>query len=303
MCGFRLDAERDGELDFVLYFGVNVGRPVRILFEGLFESFLARRNLTVFRFQPVACSKGHALNRAVIREQRGADFAFCPKCGERLKLPRTDEPIQFTHDQQAEVDVQRRVADLRTRFEQCIFRVQTYVKEQGIQAPECFISYAWGEPQNERWVERNLATDLQKAGIDVVLDRWENARIGASVSRFVERIEKCDRIIVVGTPLYRKKYENKDTSTGYVVAAEVDMISNRLLGTEAQKETVLPLLLAGEKTASLPPLLHGRVHADFRDEQAYFTIAFDLMLSLYQIPVTDRAVADLRESLRGTEMN
>ena len=110
-------------------------------------------------------------------------------------------------------------------------------------------------------------------------------------------------MIVVGTPLYRKKYENKDTSTGYVVAAEVDVISNRLLGTEAQKETVLPLLLAGEKTSSLPPLLHGRVHADFRDEQAYFTIAFDLMLSLYQIPVTDRAVADLRESLRGTEMN
>ena len=278
---------------------------MRTLFEGLFESFLARRNLTVFRYEPVACSKGHPLNRAVVREQLngGADFAFCPKCGERLKLPKTDEPIQLTRDQQTEVDVQRRVADLRTRFEQCIFRVQTYVKEQGIEAPECFISYAWGDPHHERWVERNLATDLQKAGMDVVLDRWENAKIGASVSRFVERIEKCDRIIVVGTPLYRKKYENKDTSTGYVVAAEVDVISNRLLGTEAQKETVLPLLLAGEKTSSLPPLLHGRVHADFRDERAYFTIAFDLMLSLYQIPVTDPAVADLRESLRGTEMN
>ncbi|MGH8606086.1 MAG: hypothetical protein ACREX9_01275 [Gammaproteobacteria bacterium] len=137
----------------------------------------------------------------------------------------------------------------------------------------------------------------------MVLDRWENAKIGASVSRFVERIPKCDWVIVVGTPLYRKKYENKDASTGYVVAAEVDVISNRLLGTEAQKETVLPLLLAGEKTSSLPPLLHGRVHADFRDEQAYFTIAFDLMLSLYQIPLNDQAVADLRESLRGMEMN
>ena len=69
VCGFRLDAERDGEMDFVLYFGVNVGRPVRTLFQGLFESFLARRNLTVFRYEPVACSKGHPLNRAVVREQ------------------------------------------------------------------------------------------------------------------------------------------------------------------------------------------------------------------------------------------
>lgn len=61
------------------------------------------------------------------------------------------------------------------------------MKQQGIKAPQCFISYAWGrtdeEKIHERWVEKNLATDLQKAGIGVVLDRWENAKIGASVSQ------------------------------------------------------------------------------------------------------------------------
>jgi TIR domain len=275
-----------------------------MLFQGLFESFLRRRNATVRRYEPVFCAKGHPLNRAVVREQLsgGADFAFCAKCGDKVTLPKVDEPIQLNRQQQKEVNVQHRLADLRARFEQAVFRLQTYVKQQGIKAPECFISYPWGQPEHERWVERNLATDLQKAGIDVVLDRWENAKIGASVSRFVERLEKCDQIIVVGTPLYREKYENKDTSTGYVVAAEVDMISNRLLGTEAQKETVLPVLLAGEKTSSLPPLLHGRVYADFRADEAYFTTAFDLILSLYQLPLNDRAVTDLRESLRGTDM-
>lgn len=60
-------------------------------------------------------------------------------------------------------------------------------------------SYAWGVPDQKLWVERSLATDLQKAGIMVVLDRWENARIGASVPRFVERVGKTDRVIVVGT--------------------------------------------------------------------------------------------------------
>jgi len=136
----------------------------------------------------------------------------------------------------------------------------------------------------------------------VVLDRWHNAQIGASVARFVERIEKSDRIVMVGTPHYRRKYENKDSSTGYVVAAEVDLINNRLLGTEPQKLSVLPLLLDGEKMTSLPPLLHGRVYADFRDEFAYFTTAFDLILSLYQIPPNHPVVADLRESLHGREM-
>ena len=151
-------------------------------------------------------------------DEGGEDFAFCNECGEKLTLPKVEEPIQLTREVQAEVEMQRRTAEQRTRFEQAVFRVRAYVADQKITPPECFISYAWGVPEHERWVEKRLATDLQKAGIDVVLDRWDNAQIGASVARFVERIEKSDRIVVVGTPLYRGKYENKDTSTGYVVA-------------------------------------------------------------------------------------
>src|SRR5208283_1841239 len=114
-------------------------------------------------------------------------------------------------------------------------------------------------------------------------------QIGASITRFVGRIEKSDRIVVIGTPAYRRKYENKDTTTGYVVAAEVDLIHKRMIGTEDRKESVLPPLVEGHETASLPPLLHGRVYADFRDEGTYFVTAFDLILSLYRLPMTDPA--------------
>jgi small GTP-binding protein len=299
ICGFRQDAERDGELDFVLCFAPNVGQPVRTLFQGLVESFLARRNLTVQRYDPVRCSNNHLLNRGVVREAiaQGDKTTFCSKCGEKVALPAMAEPIQLTRDVQIEVDAQRRAAEQRTRFEQAVFRLHAYIQEQNITPPECFISYAWGVPDHERWVEKRLATDLQKAGIEVVLDRWHNAQIGASVVRFIERIEKSDRIIMVGTPDYRRKYENKDTQTGFVVAAEVDLINNRLLGTEVQKSSVLPLLVNGEQTAALPPLLHGRVYADFRNDESYFTTAFDLILSLYNLPPTHSAVADLRESL------
>jgi small GTP-binding protein len=302
VCGFRQEAERDGELDFVLCFGPKVGLSVRTLFQGLFESFLARRNLTVLRYEPVRCSTcNHLLDRSIVR-QRLKDkktFAFCNDCGEKLTLPTMAEPIQLTREEQTQVETQRRAAEQRTHFEQAVFRVRAYVAEQKIKPPESFISYAWGVPEHERWVEKRLATDLQKAGIDVVLDRWHSAQVGTSVARFVDRIEKSDRIIMVGTPLYRRKYENKDTSTGYVVAAEVDLINNRLLGTESQKQSVLPLLLAGEKTESLPPLLQGRVYGDFRRDDTYFATAFDLILDVYGISHRDPAVADLRESLRG----
>ncbi len=299
VCGFRQEGERDGELDFVLCFGPKVGQPVRTLFQGLFESFLARRNLTVIRYEPVVCSKGHPLNRNVVREllQHGDDFAFCSKCGEKLTLPKMAEPIQLTREAQADVDAQRRAAEQRTRFEQAIYRVQAHVAEQKTDRPECFISYAWGVPEHERWVEKRLATDLQKAGIDVILDRWENARVGSSVSRFVQRIGDASHVVVVGTPFYLEKYENKSPERGYVVAAEFDIISNRMLGTEAQKESVLPILLNGEKATSFPVLLHDRVYADFREEEDYFVTAFDLILSLYGIAPNDSAVADLRESL------
>jgi small GTP-binding protein len=303
VCGFRQEAERDGELDFVLCFGPSVGAPVRTLFQGLFESFLARRNLKVLRYEPVRCTQGHPLNRAVVREalQHREENAFCSKCGEKLTLPKMAEPIQLTREVQAEVEVQRRTAEQRTRFEQAVFRVRAYVAEQKITPPETFVSYAWGVPEHERWVEKRLAADLQKAGIQIVFDRKDN-QLGDSLTRFISRIPYCASVVVVGTPLYFQKFENRLSSTGSVVAAEVDLISQRLIGAQEEKRTVKTLLLAGEKKTSLPPLMWDGIHADFRDESGYFTTAFDLILSLYQLPPNHPAVADLRESLRGPEM-
>src|SRR5215216_4586652 len=90
ICGFRQESNHEGELEFVLYFGANVPRRGQKVFEGLFENFLARRNVTVFGYEPVICSKGHALNRAVVRERlRGEKgFAFCEECGEKVALPK-----------------------------------------------------------------------------------------------------------------------------------------------------------------------------------------------------------------------
>jgi small GTP-binding protein len=301
VCGFRQEDERAGELDFVLYFGANTPVAVQTLFQSLFENFLGRRNLTVRRFEPAICSKGHALNRGVVRERllEGADSAFCSRCGEKITLPKAHKPIQLTKDQAEEVEVDRSAADRRSRFEQVLFRLKTHVTEQKTPAPECFISYAWGNPEHERWVEKSLATDLQKAGIAVVLDQWENRRIGASVPRFVERVGKSDRVIVVGTPIYRRKYENNEPMRGFVVAAEGDLIGQRMIGTEGQKESVLPVLLEGTKESAFPHMLQSRVHADFSKRETCFDSALNLLLSLYGIGPTEQVATELRTSLQG----
>ena len=69
-----------------------------------------------------------------------------------------------------------------------------------------------------------------------------------------------------------------------------------------KKEKIQPSAAGSGAERELPPLLHSRVYADFRDESAYFITAFDLILDLYDIPHQDPAVADLRESLEGPEM-
>ncbi len=298
-CGFRQEAERPGELDFVLYFGANTPASVRMLFQGLFENFLARRDLTVRRIEPVLCSKKHILNRIVVREQilRGEEFAFCSRCGEKIVLSEIDQPIYLTRKQVDEVESNRQTACQRSQFEQILFRLKSYVTDQGITSPECFISYAWGNPNHELWVERILAKDLQNSGITVILDRWENARIGASVPRFIERVGKADLVIVVGTSLYKKKYENNEPMRSYIVAAEGDIIGCRMIGTETEKQGVLPVLLEGNYKTSFPPLLHGRVYADFRKNEIYFNEVFKLILSLYQISPTDPVAIELNESL------
>jgi hypothetical protein len=105
--------------------------------------------------------------------------------------------------------------------------------------------------------------------------------------------------MVLGTPLYVKKYNNRDAEKGTVVAAEMDLINQRLRGTEAQKKSVIGLLLASKSDESLPPLLRGRTYADFRNEDDYFATAFDLMLSLYGMRFTLPGIAAWRAALRG----
>lgn len=274
---------------------------MRTLFQGLFESFLTRREVSIHRLDPIICPRGHPLNRAVVRElkQDNVTFSFCTRCGERVQLVPEVAPIDSGGEQAVQVSTQTRTSDRRTVFEQAIFRLGSYVSERKIAAPDCFVSYAWGNEEFERWVERQLATDLIQAGIPVVLDRWENARIGASLPRFVERIGKCARVVVVGTPQYRQKYENNEKMRGFVVAAEGDLIGWRMLGSEAEKESVLPVLFSGSPASSFPEILRPRVFADFRNKDAYFTVMFGLIVTLYGLSPKEPIVAELSESRRG----
>jgi GTPase SAR1 family protein len=298
VCGFRLDDEREGELDLVLEYGPDVGESVRKLFEGLFESFLAGRRLTVRRSEPVTCRNGHRVNRAVVLEQllEGRDSVFCARCGERVALPRGDAPVTLTNEEASDVRHERDVASARSRFEEKVFRLNAYAASARLKPPRTFISYAWGDKEHERWVER-LANDLLNAGIDVLFDRLQNSRTGEHIPRFVDLVDAADRVLVVGTPSYRLKYQNDEPMRPHVGAAEGDLIGARIIGTEEEKKSVLPLLREGTPKTAFPPMLRARVHKDFRSDDDYFVAVFELVRDLYGLDPRDRVFAELRAQL------
>jgi len=294
ICGFRLENEKEAELNFVLYFGKHIKATAKSLFISLFENFLASRDVTVQRYLPVKCSKDHVINRGVIKEQFtiGLHHAHCPRCGEKVSLPEQNQTIQLTLEESRTVEYEERNARQRSLFEKAVYLLKSYASQKGLVAPTCFISYAWGDPIHERWVER-FANDLINAGVGVILDRWDNEKIGSSVPRFVERATGADRVILIGTPTYRIKYQNNESMNGYVVAAEGDIIGARLIGTEEDKMTIMPILLVGTPKLSFPDLLSGRVFGDFRDGEDYAAQMIKLLSSLYGIKSREKIFGEI----------
>jgi hypothetical protein len=287
----------------VLCYASDVIQATRLLFQGLVESFLANRLVKVKKYPSMKCSKcQYPQERSMVikRINEGKDFLCCSECGEKIILPKIEELIVTGRQDQAKIQREQVRAVSRTKFEEALVWLNNYRLGPAKKAAtlKCFISYAWGVPEHERWVQTQLASDLQKAGLEVFLDKWQNARTGSNIARFIELIETSDYVIVVGTSLYRRKYENDNAEQGSIAAAEMDLINHYLMGTETEKERILPILLEGDEKKSFPPLLQRRVYSDFRNETGYFATLFDLILSIYQIPFNSQAVVDLKESLR-----
>ncbi|MET0414503.1 MAG: TIR domain-containing protein [Actinoplanes sp.] len=296
---FRQERRRDDRLEIVLSYPDGVPAFAKRVFQGLVEQFLQRSRVVIRMYPRVDCPEcGNTLPREqVIRfVDKGSGRTFCPDDGHPVPLAREPEEVTRTPQEQHVLRAEATAATERTTFTVVATQLRGYLAEiaHRVAPVTVFVSYPWGDPDTEDWVRERLAPDLEQAGIDVVLDR-ATSRVGDNIARFVERLPGVDRVLVVATPDYRRKYDNAD---GTVVAAEADLINERLLGTEEQKATVLPVLLAGERDESLPALMRTRIHADFRDPARYFAELFDLVLALHDLPPEIAALKDLRQALR-----
>jgi small GTP-binding protein len=301
ICGFQQASYADGRIELVLYYGLNTPESVRLMFRGLFERFLSRRELEISRYQTVSCPKCYAsLARNVVLDQlnKGKNFSFCHECGEKVALPDPELLTRLSHKEEATLDAQQTIAQYRTAFEAALVRVKGLLRDQGKEMkPSCFISYAWGVSAHERWVLQ-LAKDLRNADIDVLLDRWHNPP-GTSLTRFTDHVLSSDFVVVVGTPKLREKYETR--SQDPIVAAELRLINTRLRKPSKYGPTVIPALIAGDFEASFAPLIQDIVSIDFRTEEQHFVNLFNLIWRLYELPFDNPLLEELQASMTPQE--
>jgi len=162
-----------------------------------------------------------------------------------------------------------------------------YLRQKNTKSPTCFISYAWGDRYHEFWVKR-FSEMLEKAGFNVLLDRWEDRR-GKYLTNFIEKIENADWVIVVGTPLYLEKYNKRAKDIHHrqhVVRLEAQLINYLISFNEQKSDKIIPVLLEGKSEVSFPFLLRPKLAADFTKND-YFEELLKLIRDLYNIDNRD----------------
>ncbi|OJW72965.1 MAG: hypothetical protein BGO68_02610 [Candidatus Amoebophilus sp. 36-38] len=173
-----------------------------------------------------------------------------------------------------------------------------YLKRKSRKVPTCFISYAWGDRYHEYWVKR-FSEMLNKAGIQVLLDRWVIKK-GNILNEFVRKIEETDWVIVVGTKLYLEKYNKRATGSKekeHVARLEGQLIEHLVRYSTERSNKVIPILLEGTLEESLPFMLRHKISSEFTKND-YFEELLKLIHDLYNLDNRDRHFEKIIEKFR-----
>lgn len=140
------------------------------------------------------------------------------------------------------------------------------VTKDGTEAkrPVVFISYTWDSEPHKEWV-LNLANKLIKDGIVVILDRFE-LKPGRNMPHFMERaIAKADKVLVIFTPGYKEKADNRKGGAGY----EYSIMNMELYQNQTNNEKIIPVLREGDQFKSIPAFMRQFIHLDMADNNSF----------------------------------
>lgn len=147
---------------------------------------------------------------------------------------------------------------------------------EGKKKPIVFISYSWDDEEHKIWVI-NLANKLSKDGLDVKIDR-QIMRLGTSANYTMEQsIEQADKVLVIFTPGYKTKADDRKGGVGY----EYAILNMKLYNNQTVNDKIIPVLRRGNKDTSIPTFMQQFIHIDLRDDAAFESNYSDLRHELF----------------------
>ena len=139
---------------------------------------------------------------------------------------------------------------------------------------KAFVSYSWDDEQHKDWVAR-LATRLRTDGVRTVLDQWHTAP-GDQLTAFMERqIRENDYVLVICTPNYRKRSDERKGGVGY----EGDIMTAEVLNLGNHRKFV-PILAQGQWENAAPSWLKGKYFVDLSSQGKFKNNYPDLITTL-----------------------
>ena len=266
ICGFRLVEDREGEIEFILYYSDSMPIEKRNNFQTLFEQFLYQREVEVTPFPPIVCPNGHRQERSTVvkRLRDGKISVFCDECGVKTPLPNLSSQKIIGIEVSDWLVQEEAIARLRSIYETHLVRVKGY--RRGWETPRCYISHV----EEQSAFAGALTHDLNDAGIFVIDD--------------ASKVEPDDIVILLDSPSYQKAWRARSLEQDMALV-KPRLTSNKLISIVVQGK------VAGlHDTTNCKP-------GDFCDETHYPVSLFDLILNLYAIPLNHAGFINLRQSL------
>ncbi|MFW6046939.1 MAG: toll/interleukin-1 receptor domain-containing protein [Candidatus Woesearchaeota archaeon] len=120
-----------------------------------------------------------------------------------------------------------------------------------------FVSYAWTDETHKKWVQE-LATELLKNSIDVILDVWE-LKIGHDMYSFMERsINESKKVLIICNEQYSIKADKRDGGVG----VESSIISPEVYNDSTQEKFIPVFIEKDDGEFCVPTYLKGRLGID-----------------------------------------
>jgi len=123
-----------------------------------------------------------------------------------------------------------------------------------------FVSYSWDSDEHRQWVTRLADAIHREHDLKVTFDQYD-VYAGKDLTHFMERGLRCERIVVVSTPEYVRKANDRVGGVGY----ECSLITADLVRDMAQ-DKFIPALREGD---AVPSFLQTKLRVDFRDPKNY----------------------------------